>query len=67
MAAPRGASNPLSEIALAGFVIIAILIFNLSRFGLCLWHFDETKANILSIFFRNVNDTDENNANQNIF
>ena len=26
MAAPRGGSNPVSEIALAGFVIIAILI-----------------------------------------
>ena len=34
--------------------IIAIIIFNLSRFGLCLWHFDETKANILSIFFYGI-------------
>lgn len=31
--------------------IIALFIFNLSRLSLCIWHFNETKEHLLSIFY----------------
>lgn len=34
--------------------IIALIIFNLSRLSLCIWHFNETKENLLSIFYYGI-------------